>query len=296
MTLQATLEAAPIGAAPAPVSPQLRRLAWLSAAAAIVVAVFLAGWHVSQASPYKSGAGFGYMLGLLGGSLMLILLLYPLRKRARFMQHWGPLKYWFRMHMLGGIAGPLLVLFHSTFSVGSLNAAVALGSMLLVVASGLVGRFLYRKIHRGLYGSELSLKDLQQTLQQEMAALEPQLRARPEVSAELAQFASLVAAPPAGWRRVSHFLSLGWKRRRVHHRVRHFINSPRSAGYAGAVSTRKRLHCLLGNIDATLRVAQQAAQFSTYERLFSLWHVVHVPFLCMLVITAIIHVVAVHVY
>jgi hypothetical protein len=41
---------------------------------------------------------------------------------------------------------------------------------------------------------------------------------------------------------------------------------------------------------------RRAAQFATFEKLFSLWHVVHVPFLCMLVITAVIHVVAVHAY
>jgi hypothetical protein len=229
--------------------------------------------------------------------MMLILLLYPLRKRARLMQNWGPLKYWFRMHMAGGIAGPLLVLFHSTFRVGSLNAAVALVSMLLVVASGLVGRFLYRKIHRGLYGSELTLKELQQSLQQEMKALEPELRAMPEVSAEVGRFTAMVTASPAGWQqRTTHFLTIGWKRRHVHRRVRHYMNASRSTRHADAASTRERLRRLLKNIDATLRVAQQTAQFSTYERLFSLWHVVHVPFLCMLVITAIIHVVAVHVY
>jgi hypothetical protein len=53
---------------------------------------------------------------------------------------------------------------------------------------------------------------------------------------------------------------------------------------------------LIRNIDLTLQAAQKAAQFSTYERLFSLWHAVHIPFLCMLVITAVVHVFAVHAY
>jgi len=38
------------------------------------------------------------------------------------------------------------------------------------------------------------------------------------------------------------------------------------------------------------------ARFSAYERLFSLWHVIHVPFIFMLVISGIIHVIAVHMY
>jgi hypothetical protein len=53
---------------------------------------------------------------------------------------------------------------------------------------------------------------------------------------------------------------------------------------------------LLLNIDATLRAAQTTAQFSTYERLFSQWHTVHIPFLFMLLLTALVHVVAVHAY
>ena len=43
-------------------------------------------------------------------------------------------------------------------------------------------------------------------------------------------------------------------------------------------------------VDAVCR----AAQLSTWERLFSLWHLVHVPFLYLLVLTGIVHVVAAH--
>jgi hypothetical protein len=53
---------------------------------------------------------------------------------------------------------------------------------------------------------------------------------------------------------------------------------------------------LVGTIDAALRALQRHAQFATYERLFALWHVVHIPFVYMLVISAIVHVVAVHMY
>jgi hypothetical protein len=45
-------------------------------------------------------------------------------------------------------------------------------------------------------------------------------------------------------------------------------------------------------MDAVLRVAQVRA----YERLFALWHVAHIPFVYLLIISGIVHVVAVHVY
>ena len=56
------------------------------------------------------------------------------------------------------------------------------------------------------------------------------------------------------------------------------------------------LNNLLQTIDSALQLVQRRGQLATYERLFSLWHVIHIPFLCMLVITAIVHVVAVHAY
>jgi hypothetical protein len=45
-----------------------------------------------------------------------------------------------------------------------------------------------------------------------------------------------------------------------------------------------------------LQAVTRVAQFTAYERLFSLWHVAHIPFVYLLVISALVHVVAVHAY
>jgi hypothetical protein len=45
-----------------------------------------------------------------------------------------------------------------------------------------------------------------------------------------------------------------------------------------------------------LQAVQELGQFGTYEKLFSLWHVFHVPLVYMLVFSAIWHVIAVHMY
>lgn len=286
MSLQATIKAsAPVTVEPslaARLSAFMRFAMWTAAA----VCLFAAIWYVIRFRPYDSGRDIGYALGLTGGTMTLGLLLYPMRKRLRIMQDWGALKYWFRFHMIGGIAGPLLVMFHSTFQIGSPNAAVALVCMLLVVGSGLVGRFLYRQIHRGLYGSQLTLKELQQDLEKNLDALEPQLQWSPEIRAGLRGFMAYAAAPASGWTTsAKRFCLIGGKRRATLRCIAAAFDT------AGANGPR-----LLPVVDSTLRAAQQAAQLSAYERLFSLWHIVHIPFLCMLAITAVIHVVAVHVY
>ena len=45
-----------------------------------------------------------------------------------------------------------------------------------------------------------------------------------------------------------------------------------------------------------LRRVRRAAELQSYERLFALWHVFHLPFFYLLVVTALIHVLAVHMY
>jgi len=297
MNHQAILKAATVPAEMAPLLRRVRSFAFRVLVIAATITIAMAAWHVRLDAPYKSGAGFGYALGLIGGSMLLIMMLYPVCKRVRFMREWGPLKYWFKMHMIFGIVGPLLVLFHSTLHVGSFNAGVALSCMLLVVASGIIGRFIYRRIHHGLYGSRATVQELQQTMMKELEALDTLLRRMPLVKAELDAFAALVSHQPEGWwRRVGHFLSLGWRRSVAGHRVRRAIARYVARDTVGGEASHAGLTALLRTIDATLQAAQRAAQFTTYERLFSLWHVIHIPFMCMLVITAVVHVVAVHVY
>jgi hypothetical protein len=57
---------------------------------------------------------------------------------------------------------------------------------------------------------------------------------------------------------------------------------------------RERRAVLL--IDRYLEAVVRVAQYSAYERLFALWHLAHLPFVYLLVISAVVHVVAVHAY
>jgi len=249
---------------------------------AVSVLLVLA-WYVRERQPYTSSSEIGYWMGVAGGSLMALLLLYPLRKRMRWTQVFGPLRHWFRLHMVAGIGGPLLVLYHSTFHVGSFNAAIALGSMLLVTGSGIVGRFLYRRIHHGLYGREATLNDLQEALGKHLESLGNELATLPAVREIIDGYLKQVMKPSGKGKAdaIWHFITLGYYRRAALRRINRLI--PRQA------ATRK-------SIADTLYGAQNAAQFNAYVRLFALWHVVHIPFLGMLVLTAIAHVIAVHTY
>jgi hypothetical protein len=268
-------------------------LAWRVAAAVVI----MAAWVVAQGRLYTPASQLGYWLGVTGGSLMVVMLIYPLRKRYPRLSLLGPIRYWFRFHMVAGIGGPLIVLFHSTFHVGSFNAAIALASMLLVVASGLVGRFLYRRIHRGLYGSRETAAELQQAMAHQLAHLQPLLVRMPALEREISQFVALANQhPPSRWQRAVHFMLLGWRCDRLARRVRRALQQHRGGLDAAGPASDAALLALTDTITEALQAVQRAGQFATFENLFALWHVVHVPFLCMLVITAILHVVAVHAY
>jgi hypothetical protein len=228
--------------------------------------------------------------------MMLVLLLYPLRKRLPLLQKLGALKHWFRLHMVCGIGGPTLIVLHSGFHVGSLNALVALSCMILVATSGLVGRFFYRRIHHGLYGRRATQREAEEALARDLAMLSPQVRDVPEVKMAIERFGDLAARhPPGAVARTLHFMTLGSHRRRTRRRICRAIDAS-ALGHEQDAGARSRLDRLVATVDETLLALQRAAQFAAYERLFALWHVLHVPFVYLLGISAVIHVVAVHAY
>jgi hypothetical protein len=257
------------------------------------LAVYL-GWRVVPLSRYLTPErGIGYALGIIGGSLMLVLLLYPARKRARWLSFMGSVKAWFRLHMVLGIVGPVLVLYHANFSLGAANSNVALVCMLIVSGSGLIGRYFYTKIHEGLYGHQTNLTELQQRaarlrqvslsvpllneLLEQLACEEEWLLSR------ASQRMILLQPAYAAWAS----FAARWRLQRMVRR------STRSADR----SARKRLRAIAdGYIVTRIGTTRRVAEYQAYVSLFSWWHILHLPLFFLLLIAGIVHVVAVHVY
>ncbi|HUL64747.1 MAG TPA: hypothetical protein VLW55_09030 [Burkholderiaceae bacterium] len=268
---------------------------------ALLALLVLVAWQVSELGYFTSRDDFGYWLGVAGGTMMLLLFAYPMRKHLRFMQRLGPLKYWFVVHMVFGIAGPMLILLHSTFKVGSMNAAIALTCMIIVALSGIVGRFLYRQIHRGFLGERSSLRELQLEAGFEQDAVKSRFHFVPDVELRLLAFeAETLKGGASLGSHLRRVFVLPVRRRIVYFRCRRDVNTAlaRIARHLGwrrkdLERRKKRAHALLdGYLSSVVRVAQ----FQAYDRLFALWHVLHIPFVYVLVVSAIAHVIAVHVY
>lgn len=262
--------------------------------------IFLA-WLVRTQKLYESGSDFGYNLGLIGGLLMVGLLIYPLRKRFGSYDRFGKMEFWFRYHMVAGIGGPLLVLFHSTFQTGSLNGAMALYSMLLVACSGVVGRFIYRHIHRGLYGQHLTLADTTEELKACADNLGSVFALRPDIEPRLTAFSEAAfdksGSPP---QRIWKFLLLRLRGRRLARAIRRDAKESLQKRWRTEGGTRRELvlnyQLARGQINRYLDAVVKASQLSVWEKLFSYWHLIHIPFLYLLVFSGVVHVVAVHMY
>lgn len=257
----------------------------------VLVSSFIAlswGWSVREERYWSPEFGLGYSLGIVGTALMVLLLLYSVRKRFRFMRSLGPIRHWFGPHMILGVLGPVAIFFHANFELGSLNSAVAFSCMVLVSGSGLIGRFIYPKIHHGLFGSRTSLRELREDVAANRGAIGAAVAASPELALELKEYEASVTADRRGlmgslW----HFVALPIRARRVRRRSRRRLRAS-----ASVVEVEESIVA----VDSFLQDVRRVAEFGAYERLFSLWHAFHLPICVMLFLAAAVHVVAVHMY
>lgn len=272
---------------------------WLFSIAVLVVLAY--GWMIRDEGYLTAESGLGYALGILGGTLMLVLLLYPVRKRVRSMRRWFHIRHWFRMHMVFGVLGPVFIILHSNYNLGSTNGAVALVSMLVVALSGLVGRYFYTKIHYGLYGRRARLSELQLSSQVGMLRVGFMLNFSPRLSKRIQSFHAAAMAPSRNVvHGVARVLLMGLWTRWVYWsillRMGPLLN--REAQRRGWTANMKNHQARLAkrHLGNYLVTARKVVELNFYERLFALWHIFHLPLFVMMLVTGIVHVVAVHMY
>lgn len=254
-------------------------------------------WIVARTARLEAGSPLGYWIGVAGGVAMLALFIYPLRKRLPAMRGIGATRHWFVFHMLMGVAGPWLILVHCNFRIGSLNAAVALVSMLVVAGSGGVGRYLYVHVHRGLDGRRADLAEMRTRLDATHERLAQTLSLAPRVRERLYTFEKAALSTHA-----DSAPALLWRSARAARLARRealaLIDQALADAPALLNEPRRRQIRAHWRAQAALHVKQVlgVVQLRAWERLFALWHVLHLPFVYVMVACALTHVVAVHAY
>jgi len=128
---------------------------------------------------------------------MLLNFVYPLRKRLRFFKGKGTIAPWLRFHVFVGIMSPIVILFHTAFQWGNQLATTTYLSVVVVVATGLVGRYFYGWFRLDA-GDAVEAKRLQQRLSELVATLPPDWAAYAEAKdPPLHQVLALASAGPA---------------------------------------------------------------------------------------------------
>jgi hypothetical protein len=110
----------------------------------------------------RPAGSYGLTYGIAGSAMMILMLIYSVRKRTRLLGRTMPLRPLLDLHIYLGVIGPLLILLHTSFKVQGL-VAVSFWSMVAVAVSGYFGRYLYVQIPRNIAGNELTLQEMEHT-------------------------------------------------------------------------------------------------------------------------------------
>lgn len=279
-----------------PVIRVLMLLFFMASGVALVV-----GWNLRLEELITADTNLGYNLGVIGSLLMLFLVLYPLRKKARFLQNVGTIKTWFHIHIVFGTLGPTLILFHANFSFGSLNSTLALFFTILVAASGFFHIFIYTKIHFKLHSKKTTLQELQEKTEAKRSSIQHIFTYAPSLKKRLFDFENHVLTTPHGiFHSMARIMTVGSKT------WWHYLII--SAGLKrGLEITAKRGEWPTEILDDQKKTNQKLlrehmftvlriVELNFYEKLCAQWYLFHGPLFYMLIFVAVIHVVAVHMY
>jgi len=212
---------------------------------------------------FKPSGLYGQGLGVFGTLLILIgVSVYILHKRYTILGRHVRLKYLLEFHIFLCTLGPILVLFHTTFKFGGI-VSIAFWSMVAVVASGVVGRFIYIQIPRTIEGRALSLSEVQSMKTDVAEVLKEKYQVK---DSDVEQFVSYTREGDT---------SLSTLKKTVR-------------GYNLSKEDQKHLFKMLYGERS---LSRKISRLETMKKYFKYWHVAHMPFALIMLVIVIIHIV-----
>ncbi|MCF8238385.1 MAG: hypothetical protein K9I85_09545 [Saprospiraceae bacterium] len=230
---------------------------------------------------FKPSGAFGHGLGIFGTLLILIGVFgYIARKRYQFLSRFGRLKYWLEFHIFLCTLGPIMILFHTAFKFGGI-VSISFWSMVAVVASGVIGRFIYIQIPRTIEGRELSLEEIR-GLQVDLSGT---LREKYNVSeGQVDQLMQTIQSQPID---SGNPLVRYWK---THQEDRRRLSRAKTIMKASGLD-RTAMKTVTKIIRSEMVMNHRIERLQTMVMLFKYWHVAHLPFALIMLIILVIHVI-----
>ena len=265
-----------------------------------IVFVLTAAWF-SWDEQYSivGDADSAYNYGLVGGIMMLVILVYALRKRIRALSRLGDIRYWYYFHFILGIVGPVLIILHTSFGIRSINGGVALFAMLIVVFSGFIGRYIYTRASYGLRTHEQDLQVMQKHITD--GVLQSKLPALQQVESHIKLFTGHALQAPSGVEDiVKRIFTMSFQAsmayRRINKELSRTMSNLARAERWSATELKARMAQERDLLRGHLSAAAKIGKFQAFEKLAGRWRMLHVPLLYLLVLSGLAHVLAVHMY
>lgn len=224
----------------------------------------------------------GHGLGIAGSFLIVLgVFSYMVRKRIRRFYRIGSLKYWLEFHIFLCTIGPVLILFHTSFKFGGL-VAFSFWSMVAVVVSGVIGRFIYLQVPRTIEGRELNLSELNKL----KTDLYNDLKNKYNLDSEILNFLSdsLKERPVPGKGKTATGLL---RRLQSENQVMKEINAKLKKQHISFSDLKGIKKTIRREIVLTRRIDW----LSSMQRLFRYWHVAHLPFAIIMIFIMVIHII-----
>lgn len=216
---------------------------------------------------FKPSGIYGQGLGIVG-TLMIIfgVAIYIARKRYNFLSKYIRLKYLLEFHIFLCTLGPILILFHTAFKFGGI-VSIAFWSMVAVVLSGVIGRFIYIQIPRTIEGRALSLSEVKNMKTDLTDVLSNKFKLENNIIQLIVSFTN------------EQDISNNYKTTRNLRKELNKINLP-----------KKERISILNMVKNEMSLSRKIGRLETMQRLFKYWHVAHMPFALIMLIIVIIHV------
>jgi hypothetical protein len=241
----------------------------------------------SPLHPWLKPSGYiGQSAGIAAVAIFVFLWLYPLRKKYKWLAFTGAVGRWLDVHVVAALALPLLLAIHAAWRFGGV-IGLGFDAMMIVCASGIVGRYLYVRIPRTRSGVELTREEAQT----QRAAILAKIAERSglpigkvqEVLAVTRSRDERQSLIRALWRMVENDFAR-WRMARALRRRWSAL------GVGGRPIARSTLDEIVRLAQREMALEQQSWLLEATQRVFRFWHVAHRPIAITALVAVIIHV------
>ncbi|MBK9037292.1 MAG: 4Fe-4S binding protein [Myxococcales bacterium] len=228
---------------------------------------------------YLAGSKLALTCGYVGTALMVLSMAYVLQRRFGWFYRTASNQFWLDVHLMTGIVGPLFIVLHSALRLTTW-VSIPFWSMSAVVASGVLGRYLYTLVPSLSARHDLAILE-QRRVVSDVAVDHPEAARVAQVDME-----AETGRAERSWD-VGLVMLLGWvlwddlRRMLARRRLRRQLR-----GHApGRVARR-----LVRAVDRVVFYERRKVLAPRSKALLKAWKRVHIPFSMVLLVTMLVHI------